>query len=141
MAEAPRYLLDTHVWFWMVRGREGRLAGRTAAKLERAALDAALGVSVISAWEIALLAAKGRIGLGQSVHDWVRLALDRPGFAVMGIDPDIAVESCALPGAFHADPADRFLVATARLRNAILVTRDARILKYAKAGHVKAMAA
>ena len=141
MAEVPSYLLDTHIWFWMVRGREGRLAPHTAAKLERAALNAPLGVSVISIWEIALLASKGRIGLGMPVHEWAAAALDRPGFALTALEPEIAIESCALPGEFHADPADRFLVATGRLKNALIVTRDKRILKYGKQGHVRVMAA
>ncbi len=141
MAEKPSYLLDTHIWFWLVRGREGRLAADTAARLDQAALRAPLGVSVISVWEIALSASKGRIGLGMSVQEWVGLALDRPGFMLMDLTPAIAIESCNLPGAFHADPADRFLVATARLKNAVIVTRDRRILSYAKQGHVRTLAA
>jgi PIN domain nuclease of toxin-antitoxin system len=141
VAETPRHLLDTHVWFWLVRGREGRLAASVAAKLEQTAFAAPLGVSVISVWEIALLASKGRIGLGMPVHEWVESALNRPGFMLMGLDPGVAIESCNLPGGFHADPADRFLVATARLMNVVIVTRDKRILKYGKQGHVKVMAA
>jgi PIN domain nuclease of toxin-antitoxin system len=141
VAEKPFYLLDTHIWFWLVRGREGQLSADTAANLEQAALRAPLGVSVISAWEIALSASKGRIGLGMPVQDWVQSALGRPGFMVMDLTPGIAVESCNLPGGFHADPADRFLVATARIRNAVLVTRDKRILKYGEHGHVRTMAA
>jgi len=141
VAETLRYLLDTHVWFWLVRGREGRLAARTAAKLEQSALGAPLGVSVISIWEIALLASKGRIGLGMPVHEWVVSALDRPGFILVDLKLATAIESCNLPAGFHADPADRFLVATARLKNAVIVTRDERILKYGKQGHVKVMAA
>jgi len=141
VAETPSHLLDTHVWFWLVRGREGRLAARTAAKLEQAALGAPLGVSVISVWEIALLASKGRIGLGMPVHEWIDATLNRPGFMRVDLDPATVIESCALPGDFHADPADRFLVATARLKNMVLVTRDKRILEYGKRGHVKVMAA
>jgi len=140
VADAPRYLLDTHIWFWLVRGGEARLAPKTAATLEKAALRAPLGVSVISAWEIALLASKGRISLGMPVKAWIESALDRPGFVLEGLDAVIAIESCALPGAFHADPADRFLAATARLTSSIHVTRDPRIL-YGKRGHLKVMAA
>lgn len=141
MAETPHYLLDTHIWFWLVRGREGRLAPTTAVRLEHAALRAPLGVSVISVWEIALLARKGRISLEMPVTEWIESALDRPGFVLADLDAGIAIESCSLPGAFHADPADRFLVATARFINAIIVTRDQRILKYGKQGHLKVMAA
>ena len=60
---------------------------------------------------------------------------------MVALDAKIAIESCDLPGDFHTDRADRFLVATARLDNAVLVTRDERILLYAKSGHVRAMAA
>lgn len=140
MTEAPFYLLDTHIWFWLVRGTEGRLAGNIATKLERAARTRPLGVSVISIWEIAMLVKKGRVELGLPVRDWVRLAFDHQGFKLVALDQKIAIESCDLPGDFHADPADRFLVATARLDNAVLVTRDERILHYSKSGHVKAIA-
>jgi PIN domain nuclease of toxin-antitoxin system len=51
------------------------------------------------------------------------------------LEPAIAIESCKLPGTFHADPADRMLVATARIKKLTLVTRDARILKYSRQGY------
>jgi PIN domain nuclease of toxin-antitoxin system len=47
------------------------------------------------------------------------------------------VESVNLPSIFHNDPADRFIVATARLRGFALVTADSAILDYSSAGHVK----
>jgi len=53
----------------------------------------------------------------------------------------IAVESYALPDVFHRDPADRLIVATARVANATLMTRDQRILDYAARGHLTAIAA
>jgi len=54
--------------------------------------------------------------------------------------PAMAIDACTLPGDFHADPADRILVATARAENATLVTRDEKILAYAQAGHVRVLA-
>ncbi len=51
------------------------------------------------------------------------------------------MESVQLPGSFHADPADRMIVATARIAGAMLVTRDRRILDYGELGHVAVMAA
>jgi PIN domain nuclease of toxin-antitoxin system len=41
---------------------------------------------------------------------------------------------------FHGDPADRLLVATARTLPATLITRDAKILSYSEAGHLRALA-
>jgi len=40
--------------------------------------------------------------------------------------------------AASGDPADRFIVATARRLDAVLLTRDAAVLEYGAAGHVKA---
>ena len=42
----------------------------------------------------------------------------------------IAAEAYRLPGEFHRDPADRILVATARLESWTLLTADRRILDY-----------
>lgn len=46
----------------------------------------------------------------------------------------VGIESVALPGTLHGNPADRILAATARLQGWRLATRDARLLRYAKAG-------
>ena len=50
----------------------------------------------------------------------------------------MAWEAYNLPGKFHKDPADRILVATARLHNFTLLTADDLILRYA---HVKSISA
>jgi PIN domain nuclease of toxin-antitoxin system len=42
-----------------------------------------------------------------------------------------------LPGEIHRDPADRFLIATARHLGVPLMTIDERILAYGAAGHVQ----
>jgi len=44
-----------------------------------------------------------------------------------------------LPGTFHADPADRMIIATARHSGIPLLTADRAILDYGAAGHVHAM--
>ncbi|MBI2315733.1 MAG: type II toxin-antitoxin system VapC family toxin [Betaproteobacteria bacterium] len=134
-------LFDTHVWIWLAYGEPGRIKPRTMRAVEDAGSRRAIRISVVSVWEIALLESRGRLELPIPVAEWIRRALDRPDFELVGLEPEIAIESCNLPGEFHADPADRILVASARLKNAIIVTRDQRILKYGKQGHVKTMAA
>jgi PIN domain nuclease of toxin-antitoxin system len=57
------------------------------------------------------------------------------------LSPAIALGSCYLPGGFRSDPADQIIIATARVIGATLMTRDRRILDYAKGGHVNAIAA
>ncbi|MFM9197801.1 MAG: PIN domain-containing protein [Planctomycetia bacterium] len=46
------------------------------------------------------------------------------------VDHRVAIEAYKLPGRFHKDPADRMLVATARINDLTLVTADERILAY-----------
>lgn len=138
--DAP-LLLDTHVWLWIAHGSSVPLRPATVRAIERAGARRALRVSVISVWEIALLESKGRIDFPMGCSKWISRALDRADLELVGLDRDVAIESCRLPGVLHADPADRFLIATARLRTFAIVTRDARILQYARDGHLQAIAA
>ena len=133
-------LLDTHAWLWLVAGSadlstEGRLT------IDKAAAAGTLRIAAISLWEITLLASRGRIVLGKSIGLWLDEALADPGPAIDPLTPQIAIESYALPDVFHRDPADRLIVATARVANATLMTRDQRILDYAARGHLTAIAA
>ena len=133
-------LLDTHVWLWLVAGSSD-LSMEARHMISGAAAAGTLRIAAISLWEIALLASRGRIVLGKSIGLWLEEALADPGPAIDPLSPQIAVESYALPDVFHADPADRLIVATARVANATLMTRDQRILDYAARGHLTAIAA
>jgi PIN domain nuclease of toxin-antitoxin system len=133
-------LLDTHVWLWVVAG-DRQLAASAREMIAAAAGQGSLRLSAISLWEVAMLASRGRIVLGRPTPLWLDAALDGAAPAIEPLTPAIAAESCELPAMFHADPADRMIVATARLTNARLMTRDRRILDYAARGHVTAVAA
>ena len=130
-------LLDTHIWVWYVENEPKRFSRRIAPLVEAAVQRGDLLVSSISVWEIAQLEAIHRIELSQDVRTWVGRALAFPGVRLKGLSPSIAIESTRLPGPLHRDPADRMLIATARLTGAALVTCDKHILTYAKQGHVR----
>ena len=130
-------VLDTHVWVWYVEDEAKQFSRRIPPLIERAVQRGDIVISAISVWEIALLEAAHRLELSVDVRRWVARALAFPGVRLSGLSPSIAIESTRLPEPFHRDPADRILVATARLLGAALVTRDERILAYAKKGHVK----
>lgn len=98
-------------------------------------------MQAFSVWEIAMLESRGCIDMHMPIHAWMAGALALPGLALIGLDPNIAIESTRLPGALHADPADRVLAATARIHGLTLVTRDAALLEYAGWGHLRALAA
>jgi PIN domain nuclease of toxin-antitoxin system len=133
-------LLDTHVWLWLLAGSP-ELSTQARQRIGEAAAVGALRIAAVSLWEIALLASRGRIVLGKSMGLWLDEALAEPGPAIDPLSPQIAIESYSLPEAFHRDPADRLIVATARVANAALMTRDRRILDYAARGHLAAVAA
>lgn len=129
-------ILDTHVWLWVVDGDRRQLSAEAIREIDHASRGGDVLVSAISVWEVAMLEAKGRIGLSRPVEEWVHAALRAPGVRLLELTPAIAVESTRLPGSAHGDPADRILIASARVLGGRLATRDRVILDYAEGGHV-----
>ena len=121
-------LLDTHVLIWWLQG-DGPLSSEQQRVLSAADGDSPLRVSDISLWEIASLHSLGRIQLAIPVREWLEKAVAPPLVRRHGISPAIAAEADALPDSFHRDPADRILVATARVLGATLLTRDRHIVE------------
>ncbi len=119
-------LLDTHVAVWIRTGRD-RIGPRCHRLIERGARKTTLAKSAISFWEVALLREKGRVDFGQDAWSWREETLER-GLVEIAVDGDIAIRAARLAD-FHADPADRVIVATA-LAGHTLVTADQRILSW-----------
>ena len=61
---------------------------------------------------------------------WLAAARAYPGIRVIPLSAEAAEESTMLPGSFHNDPVDRFLVAQARERGVPFATADGKILRY-----------
>ena len=120
-------LLDTHVLIWWLNDRT-RLSQRQRDVVEAATGDAPVHVSDISLWEVAMLQSLGRIRLALPLREWLDKAVAPPLVRRQGISPAVAAEVASLPDSFHRDPADRILVATARVLGATLLTQDRRIL-------------
>ena len=120
-------LLDTHVLIWWLQGGEP-LSPAQRQVLNAADGDSPLRVSDISLWEIATLHSLGRIQLSIPLREWLEKAGAPPLVRRHGISPAIAADVAALPDSFHRDPADRILVATARVLGATLLTRDRHIV-------------
>ena len=120
-------LLDTHVLIWWLQG-DGPLSSAQRHVLDAADADSPLRVSDISLWEVATLHSLRRISLSLPVREWLQKAVAPPLVRRQGISPAIAAEVGALPDSFHGDPADRILVATARIVGATLLTHDRHIV-------------
>jgi PIN domain nuclease of toxin-antitoxin system len=131
-------LLDTHASVWWSSGERLSAASRRA--IERAARSGSgVFVSPITAWEAARLARSGRFRLPLEPLIWFRSLVSQPGFGMLHLSPEIMIESIDLPGDPPDDPADRFLIATARAHGLRLVTRDTKILDYGESGQVLAL--
>ncbi|MCC6356881.1 MAG: type II toxin-antitoxin system VapC family toxin [Verrucomicrobiae bacterium] len=121
-------LLDTRVWVRCLDAPE-TLPGAVG-RLLRDPAQYPVGVSAISAWEIARLCEMGRLRLSRPVGDWMKFALRPPFVQLLPLTPQIACEACGLPGELGGDPADQILVATARIHGLTLVTGDPRMRDY-----------
>ena len=77
-----------------------------------------------------MLVAKGRLALSMDVAEWLDCVGRIESLQFVPVDNVISVKGMELPGEFHNDPADRFIVATARKLAASLVTADEKIRAY-----------
>ena len=118
-------LLDTHIWLWSLLDPD-----RLADSARRALLtgENQLRLSPVSVWEALLLAERGRVVLDPDPHRWLREAMSTSPIAEAPLTIDVALAS-RMVDVEHRDPADRFIVATAKVYGLTLVTADARLLR------------
>lgn len=62
------------------------------------------------------------------LDDWLERATPPPGAHLLDLTPAVSAAVAALPDTFHLDPADRIIVAAARVHRATLLTCDRRIV-------------
>jgi len=128
-------LLDTCAMIWM--GDNEKLSSDAITALDEASdEDEPVAVSAISAWEIGMLASKGRFASPLAPEEWFNTFLRGGSFRLSGLSPEVLIASSFLPGAPPNDPIDRIIIATARHENRQVVTRDRAMLAYGAAGHV-----
>jgi PIN domain nuclease of toxin-antitoxin system len=120
-------LLDTHVWVWWLLG-DPRLSDGDRHVLDGLPRGGRPMLCDISLWEVALLVQLGRLELTVPLESWLAVAAAATTVRVLPITPAVVAEMNRLPKAFHQDPADRLIVATARVHDLPLATHDGRIL-------------
>ena len=129
-------LLDTCAVIWIAQGDP--LREPAASELPEACeRGIPLLVSPITAWEVGMLVAKGRMALALDPDLWFQRFCDLPGVTLAAMPPTVLVASTTLPDQPPGDAADRILIATARASGYVLVTRDEKILDYGARGHVQ----
>jgi len=88
-----------------------------------------LALSIVSAWEIALLHKKKRLELPLPPDVFIERALRHHGIEELALQREAVLKAVALPD-IHNDPFDRVLVAEAQRGKFKLVTKDSVIPNY-----------
>ena len=122
-----RILLDTCAIIWGISDPD-RLTMKARKNLEDPQNE--IIVSPISCAEIACAVSAKKLEIDRHWKLWFRHFIELNGWDSIPIDLPIVEESYSLPGTFHKDPADRIIVATARLFNCPVITADQKILNY-----------
>lgn len=130
-----KILIDTHVWLWYLDNNI-KLKQEHISIINNAIKNNSLYLSIISIWETITLLNKKRIITHLAYNKFIDEAVDISGMHIQQISIEILKENGALPGEFHNDPADRLIVATARVEDMSLVTYDEKIIQYSKLGFI-----
>lgn len=125
-------LLDTHVLVRWLISPEALTPAQAGAISEMEQRAAPLSISAITLWEIAQLVSRGRIRIHTALPAWLRDLEYHPLMDVRPLTAEVAAEGAALDDDFPKDPADRIIVATARVHRIRLATSDDRILRWGK---------
>lgn len=121
-----RLLLDTHIVVrWLA---EGKKLSREQVRILDAAVRRAepVALSAMSLLEIAMLTNQGR--LRSRAGEFFEELQANPLFLILPLSYEVALEVASLGGDLR-DPADRAIVATARVHRLRLLTSDQRIIE------------
>ena len=113
-------LLDTHIWIWNHLAPQ-KISSQVNAML--AATENDLWLSPVSVWELIVLVEKKRLELEKDLHEWVQQSKRELMLQEAPLSWEVADE-LRYTLLRQRDPADRFLVATARVYDLTLVTAD-----------------
>lgn len=121
-----RLLLDTQAFIWAIAAPE-RLSERARLAMHDEVNE--VFVSAATAWEIAIKARTGRIGVAGDPQFFVPEQMKANGFSPLPVTISHALKVGDLP-MIHKDPFDRLLVAQASVEDLGLVTADPQVRKY-----------
>ena len=115
-----RLLLDTHTVLWFATG-DRALSPAAQARTSDPANE--ILVSHVTAWELAIKTALGKLRLDRELSPWLERYVAGNGFGSLAIGLDHIVAVAHLPH-HHGDPFDRLLIAQCGAEKLTLVSRD-----------------
>ncbi|MDD5673696.1 MAG: type II toxin-antitoxin system VapC family toxin [Chitinivibrionales bacterium] len=120
-----KVLLDTCALLWLA-SEDDNLSADARTVIEQASIAL---VSTISAWEISLKYAQKVLKLPMEPQEWFDRVLAAHNLTISPLSNEIMFAANKLPW-HHRDPADRFIIATALMEKALVITSDARFSQY-----------
>lgn len=124
------YLLDTHIFIWLVNG-----SSKLSDGMKQRIFDArTLGVyvSIASFWEIAVKISVKKLDLQISINDAIKICSEDFKFYMLDIKAK-HLDILKNLDFYHKDPFDRLIISQAIAENMTLISAD----KYTKAYPVK----
>jgi len=113
-------ILDTHIWVnWILIGDSGLTKPILAAMNSQSSM----AVSAISCFEVSLLVKQRKLELPLPINEWLKEALTESGVKCLPVTCEISHLSVTLKD-IHKDPADRIIIATAIIHDALLASVD-----------------
>jgi PIN domain nuclease of toxin-antitoxin system len=133
-------VLDTCALIAFAGGHETK--GDVARSIEAACRAKMAFLRAVVALEIAQKWSVGKLKFPEAgaAREWYERTIRTFRLRQLPISASVALAAYELPEPFHKDPADRLIVATARLVDAPVVTVDRKILAYGQLGHVRTVA-
>jgi PIN domain nuclease of toxin-antitoxin system len=119
-----KYLLDTHIWLWGSM-QSDRLSRRVAKVLSDSQNE--LWLSPVSVWELTILCRKGRFRVRPDITTWVAQTFSELRLTEAPLTVEVALAISTIRFS-HADPADQFIAASAKVFDLTLITADDQLL-------------
>jgi len=121
-------LFDTCAMLWSTLDPDSLTAGERDIALSAFEAGRA-AVSSISFWEIGIKIKRGKLDIGMTLEEYAGKIHAFNGFEIIPVDEMIWMENIRLDWD-HRDPADRTIVATAKMRKLPILTKDLVIRNY-----------
>ena len=118
-------LLDTCALLWLAHDRT-RISGETLRLIDETPV---VTISAITSFEVGIKYRAGKLKLPVPPSQWMAGIMEHHEIAAIDLTSEICLRASELPP-IHGDPCDRFIIATALLKNAPVVTADKHFHQY-----------
>ncbi len=125
MNTANKYLIDTHIFLWILSDYK-KLSSKTLQIIENT--NNTLFLSGISFWEIAIKSSIGKLNIPISLNDLEEEAQERK-IVTLNVTTKLFLNVANLPF-HHNDPFDRVIISQSQLENIPIISADGKFQDY-----------